>query len=106
MAPSFISTAWKCSEAIWYDPAINFHSTALFAVGGTEESAFFYHRVDPKLFVEGRNVIAVEMHQSDPASSDLSFDFELTGNVAGPDTGFNISPGQRATIRCVAHNDI
>jgi len=85
---------------------VNFQTQALFAIGGAEESAFFYHRVNPKLFVEGTNLVAVEIHQSDPASSDLSFDFELTGNVTGPDTGFNISPGQRATIRCVAHPDI
>jgi len=81
-------------------------SAALVAVGGAEESAYFYHRVNPQLFVNGSNVIAVEMHQSDPASSDLSFDFELTGNVTGPDTSFNLAPGQRGTVHCVNHPDI
>jgi hypothetical protein len=89
-----------------YDAPLDFQTHALIAVGGAEESTFFYHRVDPKLFVNGTNVIAVELHQSDLTSSDLSFDFELTGNVSGPGTAFNISPGQRATIRCVDHPDI
>src|SRR5690606_22116958 len=30
---------------------------------------------------EGRNVIAVEVHQSDPGSSDLAFDLSLQANV-------------------------
>jgi hypothetical protein len=33
------------------------------------------------LIVSGNNVVAVEMHQVNPASSDLSFDLELTGNT-------------------------
>jgi len=86
-------------------PPLDYQAHALIAVGGAEESTFFYHRVNPKLFVNGTNVIAVEIHQSDLTSSDLSFDCELTGNVSGPNTGFNISAGQRATIRCVDHPD-
>ncbi|MBS1734204.1 MAG: metallophosphoesterase [Bacteroidetes bacterium] len=34
-------------------------------------------------FTEGNNVIAVEIHQSSTGSSDISFDLELIGNVAG-----------------------
>ncbi|MGJ8695578.1 MAG: hypothetical protein ACSHYF_04625 [Verrucomicrobiaceae bacterium] len=39
--------------------------------------------IDPSLLVPGRNVIAVEIHQSSSGSSDISFDFSLTG-VIGP----------------------
>ncbi len=38
--------------------------------------------VDPTLFVEGANVLAVEVHQSGGSSSDLSFDFELTASTS------------------------
>ncbi len=34
------------------------------------------------LLVSGTNLLAVEIHQYDPPSSDLSFDFSLTGNPA------------------------
>jgi hypothetical protein len=34
------------------------------------------------LLVTGTNLLAVEIHQYDPPSSDLSFDFSLTGNPA------------------------
>ncbi len=41
--------------------------------------------LSPSLLVPGTNVVAVEVHQYDLASSDLSFDFSLTGNpVAAP----------------------
>lgn len=46
-------------------------------VGGDEETAYFLHQVDPSKFVIGKNVIAVEAHQADVDSSDLSFDLEL-----------------------------
>lgn len=35
----------------------------------------------------GRNVLAVEVHQSDGSSSDISFDLELTGTLAGTGGG-------------------
>src|SRR2546427_9883000 len=53
-------------------PPLDYQAHALIAVGGAEESTFFYHRVNPKLFVNGTNVIAVEIHQNDLTSSDLS----------------------------------
>jgi hypothetical protein len=42
-----------------------------------------YHRmsISPDLLREGKNVIAVEVHQSDPDSSDLSFDLQLVSNL-------------------------
>ena len=49
----------------------------------TEEEGIFEgvlepYELDPNLLVSGRNVIAVEVHQNQPASSDLSFDLALT----------------------------
>ena len=37
-------------------------------------------------FVEGNNIIAVEIHQSSSSSSDISFDLELKGNTVAPPT--------------------
>ena len=48
-------------------------------VGGDESTNFFGSAVDPALLVEGVNVIAVEIHQQRPDSSDISFDLELSG---------------------------
>jgi spore germination protein YaaH len=54
------------------------------AAGTTsDEATFFSFTVSPSVLVSGRNVIAVEVHQSDATSSDLSFDFAMTG-VAAP----------------------
>ena len=37
---------------------------------------------DPAFFLDGNNLLAVEVHQFEPASPDLSFDLQLLGNVA------------------------
>jgi hypothetical protein len=52
-------------------------------VGGTDESTFNMYDIDPDLLVEGTNVIAVEIHQVSATSSDISFDLELVGLIAG-----------------------
>ncbi|MBN2132479.1 MAG: tandem-95 repeat protein [Sedimentisphaerales bacterium] len=50
-------------------------------VGGTDEDAWFRYSVDAGLLVAGTNVVAVEVHQANATSSDISFDFELSGNA-------------------------
>ena len=52
------------------------------ASGDANETTFYESAVNPALLVAGRNVIAVEIHQADPYSSDISFDFELTGTAS------------------------
>ncbi|HMJ91240.1 MAG TPA: Ig-like domain-containing protein [Candidatus Acidoferrum sp.] len=60
---------------------ITFQTLALTSVGGADESTAFYSAsVDPTLLVNGRNVLAVEIHQNSVASADISFDLELVGN--------------------------
>ena len=60
------------------------HDTfASLTVGGNEESAFHPFTFDPALLVEGKNVIAVEVHQTSRTSSDISFDFKLRGTASG-----------------------
>jgi len=60
------------------------HSTlASAAIGGTDETTPITFSLSPCAFVEGTNTIAVEMHQNDVTSSDLSFNLELNGIVGG-----------------------
>jgi len=53
------------------------------AVDGDGESTFFDATVDPALLVEGANVMAVEIHQQNVSSSDISFNLRLIGT--GPE---------------------
>ena len=54
-------------------------STAGFDVILAEESAFLETFADARLLLPGTNVLAVEVHQINGQSPDLSFDLELTG---------------------------
>jgi hypothetical protein len=47
------------------------------SIGNAAENTRLVHRFDPALLLPGENVIAVEIHQSDATSSDVSFDLEL-----------------------------
>lgn len=52
------------------------------ASGGTsDETAFFPSAISPSALVVGTNVLAVEIHQSGPTSSDISFDLQLIGII-------------------------
>lgn len=62
-------------------PAHGTHASA--AISGAGETTPIVFNLSPCNFVEGVNTIAVEMHQSDAGSSDLSFNLELNGNVGG-----------------------
>jgi hypothetical protein len=63
---------------------IGYQTPASEAIGGADESTFYTTTVDPSLLVNGDNVIAVEVHQSGGTSSDISFDFTLTGETYPP----------------------
>ena len=60
-------------------PGLTSASFAAHDVSGADESAFVDTFIDPRALVAGTNVLAVEVHQSDVASDDLSFDLELSG---------------------------
>jgi len=59
--------------------AISYTTLASAGVSGTDESTYYPSAVNPGYLVPGTNVVAVEMHQNSGGSSDISFDFELTG---------------------------
>ena len=59
---------------------ITYTNQALAAVVNAEETNFFISTVPAAALREGFNVLAVEIHQENPMSSDISFDIELTGS--------------------------
>ncbi|MEW6469094.1 MAG: PQQ-dependent sugar dehydrogenase [Bacteroidota bacterium] len=48
-------------------------------VDGSNESKFFVAQISSSALVDGTNVIAVEVHQNSPTSSDISFNLALSG---------------------------
>lgn len=56
---------------------ITYTTLASNAEGGTDEVTYFTFEVDPADLVVGTNYIAVEIHQADVTSSDISFDLYL-----------------------------
>ena len=73
--------------------AIGYQTLADTAIGGADESTFWEFAVDPGLLIEGTNVLAVEVHQSSPTSSDVSFDLELEASRPSGATGVPLVPG-------------
>jgi len=60
--------------------AVNYLTTASSAVGGADEDTFFEYFVSTDELNTGHNTIAVEIHQANGTSSDISFDLELSGS--------------------------
>jgi len=66
---------------------ISFDTFATATVGGADETTFAAFSVSADLLIEGTNVLAVEVHQSNLTSSDLSFNLGMEGTqLSGPDT--------------------
>lgn len=58
---------------------INFNTLASVAIGGSAEDTFFETTLANTVLTAGTNYIAVEVHQANITSSDISFDLELIG---------------------------
>lgn len=56
---------------------IGYGTWAASVVAGSAEDGFHFAELDPAGLVAGTNVVAVEVHQADAGSSDISFDLEL-----------------------------
>ena len=69
------------------------------------DNALYTASLSPNLLVNGTNVVAVEVHQVTAVSTDLSFDFALTGNVAPlPPTAPVITQQPTNQSRCVGQS--
>ena len=62
--------------------SITADTTASSTVSGGTESSFFRFTLDASRLEPGENVVAVEVHQVSPTSSDVSFDLSLMGGAA------------------------
>lgn len=62
-------------------PGANYFSHALQGISGADETTYLTSAVAANTLQTGNNVLAVEIHQSSPTSSDTSFDMELIGNL-------------------------
>jgi hypothetical protein len=86
---------------IWRDnlpTGILTYETRAITTAGTEENAFHSRELEPFGLVKGQNVIAVEVHQASPTSSDLSFDLKLDATVQEQRPTVNIVATQPETI--------
>ena len=63
---------------------INDDTFAEHTVNLSDETRYWEFAVPTESLVKGLNVIAAEVHQALPDSSDLGFDLELVGNVPSP----------------------
>jgi hypothetical protein len=61
---------------------VTYTTRATASIGGADESAWLQAPLDPSQLVKGTNVVAVEIHQQSPSSSDVSFDLELLATEA------------------------
>lgn len=92
---------------------IDFQTWASEIVGGADEATFFEQAIDPALLVPGNNVLAVEVHQVNAGSSDVSFNLALDAMTsasnaapianAGPDLLAN--PNQPTTLQATFSDD-
>lgn len=69
-------------------------------IGGAEESTFYTREIDPALLKEGENLLAVELHQANAGSSDVSFDLKLTAlaNFANQVPAASAGPDATVTL--------
>lgn len=65
--------------------AIDYLTLSAGGTGGVAENLWHNFMVDPAYLVAGANVLSVEIHQTAPTSSDISFDLIMTGMPAGYD---------------------
>ena len=65
-------------------PGIIAYATFASSAVSDDGATFVSANISPSLLIAGTNVLAVEIHQSDLASSDISFELELLGVPAVP----------------------
>lgn len=88
---------------------ISFSTFASGAIPNADEQVYFPSTAPASLLVNGKNVIAVEIHQATASSSDLSFDLDLRGhnvtpavNIASPLDGASFNAGANITVTATA----
>jgi hypothetical protein len=82
---------------------INYLTWAASVVDGANERTYYTYYVPKSLLVNGINNLAVQVHQRDGTSSDLSFDMEVkedprTLNLLNPTASQSVAAGQNLSI--------
>ncbi|MDD3322550.1 MAG: CotH kinase family protein [Paludibacter sp.] len=99
---------------------VNYNTTATTSISGTDESTFTSYTIDNSYFLEGENIIAVEVHQNAANSVDMSFDLKLTCLLPNTDsyistsedynitlsTNTSLTAVYEATGQCIIHEEI
>ena len=62
--------------------SVAYNTLASVAIGGADESTYYSVSMSPAALVAGSNILAVEVHQANGTSSDVSFDAELTASTS------------------------
>ncbi|HIL70711.1 MAG TPA: lamin tail domain-containing protein, partial [Verrucomicrobia bacterium] len=77
---------------------IGFQTMASAVAGGADESTFFESPIDPARLRNGVNLLAVEIHQANLSSSDISFDLVLGGTVTEVNHAPEVVAGNDRTV--------
>lgn len=64
-------------EVVRSNMPTNVDTDETLALGAAVEDQYYHYTVDPSLLVAGRNLLAVEVHQAAPNSSDIAFALTL-----------------------------
>ncbi|MCC6725792.1 MAG: CotH kinase family protein [Saprospiraceae bacterium] len=80
---------------------INFNTFAAVSVTGTAENAWNEITIPTSALVSGQNLLAVEVHQYDGVSSDISFDLELLGTTTSASEVVGTSPVLEVTLDAI-----
>jgi len=83
---------------------IAYNSFASTNADGAEEDTYYNYVVDPSKFVAGTNIIAVEVHQRNLTSSDISFDLELIAQM--PNTSNLVSTERNYSLTLTGHESL
>ena len=70
-----------------------FDTVAIEEITGSAERVWHAFTIDSSLLVEGKNVLAAEVHQRRAASEDISFYSFLQGRYVTPGAGVPLNPG-------------
>jgi hypothetical protein len=80
------------------DNGAGFGTFATCTISGDQEGLFLNYSVDSGLLRTGSNVVAVEIHQANLNSSDISFDLELGGTISAGRPVVRTQPEGRTVV--------
>ncbi len=88
------------------DEAIDYQTLAPENITGSAERTRHAVVLDPALLINGKNVLAVEVHQAMADSADLSFDLRMYGRFHPVNAGVPLHPGlNRVVVQAMSQTD-